>query len=116
MAVARTGTVEGRNSVAVDKREILDAARRFGVTPRVIEKDYVLGRLLAGVFSNGELAKSWVFKGGTCLKKCYPETYRFSEDLDLLLPLSVCEIRSRALSTAFARRSRPCSPLRTPIS
>ena len=28
------------------------------------------------------LSKSWVFKGGTCLKKCYIETYRFSEDLD----------------------------------
>ncbi len=25
---------------------------------------------------------SWVFKGGTCLSKCYFETYRFSEDLD----------------------------------
>lgn len=23
-----------------------------------------------------------MFKGGTCLKKCYIETYRFSEDLD----------------------------------
>jgi hypothetical protein len=23
-----------------------------------------------------------VFKGGTCLKKCYLETFRFSEDLD----------------------------------
>jgi len=28
------------------------------------------------------LSQSWVFKGGTCLKKCYIETYRFSEDLD----------------------------------
>ncbi len=28
-----------------------------------------------------------MFKGGTCLKKCYLETYRFSEDLDFsLLP------------------------------
>jgi hypothetical protein len=26
-----------------------------------------------------------VFKGGTCLKKCYFETYRFSEDLDFTL-------------------------------
>ena len=25
------------------------------------------------------------FKGGTCLKKCYFETYRFSEDLDFTL-------------------------------
>lgn len=23
-----------------------------------------------------------MFKGGTCLRKCYFETYRFSEDLD----------------------------------
>src|SRR5450759_853385 len=28
---------------------------------------------------------TWVFKGGTCLKKCYFETYRFSEDLDFTL-------------------------------
>jgi len=28
---------------------------------------------------------SWAFKGGTCLKKCYFETYRFSEDLDFTL-------------------------------
>ena len=26
-----------------------------------------------------------VFKGGTCIKKCYFETYRFSEDLDFTL-------------------------------
>ena len=31
------------------------------------------------------LRESWVFKGGTCLKKCYFETYRFSEDLDFTL-------------------------------
>jgi predicted nucleotidyltransferase component of viral defense system len=29
--------------------------------------------------------ESWVFKGGACLKKCYFETYRFSEDLDFSL-------------------------------
>ncbi len=28
----------------------------------------------------------WLFKGGTCLKKCYFETYRFSEDLDFTVP------------------------------
>ena len=30
------------------------------------------------------LRESWLFKGGTCLKKCF-ETYRFSEDLDFTL-------------------------------
>ncbi len=33
----------------------------------------------------GHRRQSWVFKGGTCLKKCYIETYRFSEDLDFTI-------------------------------
>jgi len=37
---------------------------------------------LWGIGSNPTLSTSWAFKGGTCLKKCYLETYRFSEDLD----------------------------------
>ena len=48
----------------------------------IIEKDYVIGWLLWGIGSDPALSTSWVFKGGTCLKKCYRETYRFSEDLD----------------------------------
>ena len=53
----------------------------MGLAHSVIEKDYVLGWLLAGIADHAEL-RSWVFKGGTCLRKCYFETYRFSEDLD----------------------------------
>ena len=42
--------------------------------------------LLYGIAQHPMLSR-WVFKGGTCLKKCFFETYRFSEDLDLsLLP------------------------------
>ncbi len=48
----------------------------------IIEKDYVLGWVLAAIASDNDLSTSWVFKGGTCLRKCYYETYRFSEDLD----------------------------------
>jgi predicted nucleotidyltransferase component of viral defense system len=48
----------------------------------VIEKDYVLGWLLAGIAQHQALSTTWVFKGGTCLRKCYYETFRFSEDLD----------------------------------
>jgi hypothetical protein len=69
----------------IDKREILDFAREFGLLPNVIEKDFVIGWLLAGIANNSDLSPSWVFKGGTCLKKCYFETYRFSEDLDFRL-------------------------------
>lgn len=69
----------------IDKREILEAASALGLQPQVVEKDYVLGWVLAGIHANRELADSWIFKGGTCLKKCYFETHRFSEDLDFTL-------------------------------
>lgn len=69
----------------IGKRELLDFAKTTGLLPNIIEKDYALGWALAGIFAHSELADSWVFKGGTCLKKCYFETYRFSEDLDFTL-------------------------------
>ncbi len=69
----------------IDRREILAAAGNLGLLPNVVEKDYVLSWILAGIFNHPALAESWVFKGGTCLKKCYFETYRFSEDLDFTL-------------------------------
>ena len=69
----------------IDRREILDLAAQTSLTPHVIEKDYVLGWMLAGIYGHEELAERWVFKGGTCLKKCFFETYRFSEDLDFTL-------------------------------
>ena len=69
----------------IDKSEIMDFVREFGLRANVIEKDYVLGWVLAGIFNHKEIGGSWAFKGGTCLKKCYFETYRFSEDLDFTL-------------------------------
>lgn len=69
----------------INRQEILDFSREFGLTANVIEKDYMLGWLLAGISNHSGLSTSWAFKGGTCLKKCYFETYRFSEDLDFTL-------------------------------
>jgi predicted nucleotidyltransferase component of viral defense system len=63
-------------------RQILDLRAEWRLRADVIEKDYVLGWLLAAIASTDELATTWIFKGGTCLRKCYYETYRFSEDLD----------------------------------
>ncbi len=69
----------------IGRREIRDSASRVSLTPHVVEKDYVLGWMLAGISAHTALRDSWVFKGGTCLKKCFFETYRFSEDLDFTL-------------------------------
>ena len=68
----------------ISKNEIIEIATSNNISPQVIEKDYVLGWILAGI-NQHESIKHWVFKGGTCLKKCYFETYRFSEDLDFTL-------------------------------
>jgi uncharacterized protein len=62
--------------------EIRRAARRAGVEPRVVELDYVLGWALWGLGSSELLYERLLFKGGTCLRKCYIPDYRFSEDLD----------------------------------
>ena len=67
----------------IDRWEILDFARELALAPQIVEKDYALGWLLAGIFNHPALRSEWVFKGGTCLKKCYFETYRFSEGLRL---------------------------------
>ena len=82
----------------IPKRELLKIATTIGLNPATVEKDYALGWMLAGIFNHNELAKIWVFKGGTCLKKCYFETYRFSEDLDFTL------IQEGHLQEEFLRR------------
>lgn len=69
----------------IGRDEVLELAREFQLTANVVEKDYALGWMLAGIANHPALRDSWVFKGGTCLKKCYFETYRFSEDLDFTL-------------------------------
>ncbi len=69
----------------IERREILEMATRMSLRPNIVEKDYVLGWMLAGIGASGSIGKSWVFKGGTSLKKCFFETYRFSEDLDFTL-------------------------------
>lgn len=69
----------------IDRQEVMEFAREFGLASQVIEKDYVLGWMLAGISADPDIGQSWVSKGGTCLKKCYFETYRFSEDLDFTL-------------------------------
>ncbi|MGZ3812300.1 MAG: nucleotidyl transferase AbiEii/AbiGii toxin family protein [Mucilaginibacter sp.] len=69
----------------VTTKELSKRASANKVSDRQIEKDYVLTWMLIGVSQHEVLKKSLVFKGGTVLKKCYFEDYRFSEDLDFTL-------------------------------
>lgn len=57
-------------------------ARGLGMEPRLVDLDYTLGWALWGMRQHPYLRKRLLFKGGTCLRKCWFPGYRFSEDLD----------------------------------
>jgi len=70
----------------IPKAQLLALAKHYELLPTTVQKDYVIGWLLRAISEHAVLSQ-WIFKGGTCLKKCYFETYRFSEDLDFTIPL-----------------------------
>ncbi|MCF7830840.1 nucleotidyl transferase AbiEii/AbiGii toxin family protein [Candidatus Gracilibacteria bacterium] len=72
----------------IPKAEILEIAKIFSLLPNTVQKDYVISWVLKSISNNPHLSQ-WIFKGGTCLKKCYFETYRFSEDLDFTVPTNL---------------------------
>lgn len=47
----------------IGRQEILEFAREVGLDASVVEKDYVLGWMLAGVSENPRTRDVWVFKG-----------------------------------------------------
>lgn len=51
----------------------------------IIEKDYALSYLLAGISEVPSLKGGLALKGGTAIKKAYYQNARFSEDLDFSL-------------------------------
>ena len=48
----------------------------------LIEKDIILHQLLLDLSKNEFFRENFLFKGGTCLIKCYLGYFRFSEDID----------------------------------
>lgn len=64
------------------QKEIATLAEIQKIPKSTIDKDWALGHFLAAIYSDPELREILVFKGGTCLRKCWFPDYRFSEDLD----------------------------------
>jgi len=44
----------------INKQEILDFAWKLSLDPNIVEKDYVLGWLLAGISSHSDLKSKWI--------------------------------------------------------
>jgi len=56
-------------------------AEKSGIRkPSLIERDVLIHRILRGI--NSAFGNAYLFKGGSCLVKCYFGYYRFSVDLD----------------------------------
>ncbi len=71
-----------RNFSLLSNRLAREGGRR--IPEAVFERDYCLSWFLIGL-SHSPLKDILLFKGGTCIKKCYIPEYRFSEDLDFTL-------------------------------
>jgi predicted nucleotidyltransferase component of viral defense system len=89
----------------IKKEELVHFQRKYNLPLSTVEKDYILGLILWGLSTHKILSNDWVFKGGTCLKKCYFGDYRFSEDLDYTLTPGASvevEVIRKHLAEAFA--------------
>jgi predicted nucleotidyltransferase component of viral defense system len=64
------------------RTRLQEARQRLGLPWEVLERDYLLSWILAGIGRTDSLRETLIFKGGSALKKCYFGDYRFSEDLD----------------------------------
>lgn len=64
------------------RNRLQEARKRLGIPWEILERDYVLSWLLAGISQVEALHDTLIFKGGTALKKCFFGDYRFSEVLD----------------------------------
>jgi len=70
----------------IDRNEIEAKSLEFEIHVANVERDYVFGWLLFGLFTISELKDQIFLKGGNALRKGYLENTRFSEDLDFGTP------------------------------
>src|SRR5579864_4136304 len=66
----------------IEKLEIDQMAKELEVGHADIQKDYVFGWLLYGLFTRSTLKDSIFLKGGNALRKAYFPQTRYSADLD----------------------------------
>jgi predicted nucleotidyltransferase component of viral defense system len=71
------------NTMLPLKQRLHQAQKIKQVNWEVVELDYTLSWVLAAIGQEKEIRENLIFKGGTCLKKCYfGDKYRYSQDLD----------------------------------
>ena len=79
----------------IDRTEIEAKATEFAIHTSDVQRDYVFGWVLFGIYSASPLAKLLVLKGGNCFRKAYFPNTRFSRDLDFATETAVLETSLR---------------------
>ena len=83
-----------------NRAQITRQAARDGVPAPTVERDYVLAHIMAalGAVDDGH---GLVFKGGTALRLCYFEDYRYSADLDFSVVEGAIDAAYATIETAL---------------
>ena len=89
----------------IDLKEFIeDLAKKLKFSEDLLEKDYHLTRILHKI--SEKKIKDLVFKGGTCLNKCYLGFYRLSEDLDFVYNQDTKEMSKRQIKLILDKLRR----------
>jgi len=83
--------------IVIDKDEIDSKSEELGVHVSNVQRDYVFGWVLAGLFQpDNPMSDDLVLKGGNAFRKAYFEHARYSNDLDFSTSVEVEEDELRA--------------------
>ena len=90
----------------IDRREILEAASSFSLLPSIVEKDYVLGWMLAGINAHDELlVKAGYSRAEPVSKSAISRLIGFQKIW--ILP---CAMKNTSTRNSCGRLSRKSSP------
>jgi predicted nucleotidyltransferase component of viral defense system len=70
----------------ISRDELLMQAEAFDLSEANVQRDYVFGWIISGIFRESSLADRATLKGGNALRKGYLPGTRFSDDLDFSTP------------------------------
>lgn len=71
------------------REEIDKRANEFEIHSSNVQRDYIFGWVLAGIYTVSDLKNYLILKGGNCLRKAYLENTSFSGDLDFSIQNSL---------------------------
>jgi predicted nucleotidyltransferase component of viral defense system len=100
----------------LSRAELQRLAHRERVALGVLEKDYVLTEVLKALSRLQPLYESFVFKGGTALRKVYFPHWRYSEDLDFTVKFDIPEEQLRQDLDSLYRQAEQATQIRLTTS